>query len=86
MQEQKTKMPENIEDTIFMDFLAVNPFPMAHRLLELLQENSKENKSWRENPKIKRLIWLLTSTFYNTQSNVDLNKIWKELKQESNTP
>lgn len=69
-----------IEDTIFDNILPVNLFPMIHRLEEL--SKMPEHKDLRNSPNIKKLMWLLTATFYKEQISLDLHLEWQKLYTE----
>ena len=58
---------QNIEDTIFTNALAINPFPMITRFKELMEENLKNRKDWKQDKRIERLLWLIIVTYTGEQ-------------------
>ncbi|MFA5307516.1 MAG: hypothetical protein WC365_08765 [Candidatus Babeliales bacterium] len=73
---------ENIEDTIFDNALPVNPFPMVKRLLELMNENLKQGKNWKQDKRIERLMYLIIITYAETQTEINLNDWWMQLSAQ----
>jgi hypothetical protein len=57
------KPMSNIENMIFNDALPVNPKPMVSRLEQLINENFAENKDWKQDTRIERLLYLILVTW-----------------------
>ena len=71
----------NIEDTIFDEILPVNTKPILNRMRKLLDDN-KTNSLYqcKENPRIKKLMWLLNSQFYGQLTTINMIDEWQKLK------
>jgi hypothetical protein len=74
-------MTQNIEDTIFNDYLPVNPYPMATRLQQLLDENIKLKTDWKQDKRIEKLLYLILITWdkHLELSNINFNDWWMQL-------
>ena len=78
-------LTNNIEDTIFNASLPVNTLAMCERLTELLKEleiNSLSNIKAKSDPRIQKLMWLLTQQFYGESNTIDLGEEWQRLYHE----
>lgn len=77
-------MPQNIEDTIFEDAIAVNPYPMVSRFKELLDENYKNKTDWHNDKRIEKLLYLILITWdkHLELSNINFNDWWMQLNHQ----
>jgi hypothetical protein len=77
-------MTENIEDTIFNDYLPINPYPMGLRFLELLDENRTQKTDWKQDKRIEKLLYLILITWNKNLelSNINFNDWWMQLNAQ----
>lgn len=74
----------HIEDTIFDSGIPVNTLAMLNRLKQLIIEHKTNSLlNCNQDPRIKRLMWLINSQMYGQLAEIDLMKIWKDLYAES---
>ena len=76
---------DHIEDTIFDSGLPVNSLAMLNRLSELIQQNKTNSllsNKCRDDPRIKRLMWLINSQFYDQTDIINMEILWQTLKKE----
>lgn len=70
----------NIEDTIFDDGMAVNTLAMLNRMKEILDDNQTNCLlNCKDDPRVKRLLWLLNSQVYGQMARIDMVKEWDVL-------
>lgn len=75
----------NIEDTICKENLPVNSLVMINRLKELLKEhktNCLDTKSVKEDPRFKKLFWLMLQQFFGQDAVISIDGLWFELCDE----
>lgn len=74
----------NIEDTIFNDGMAINPYPMGQRFLALLDENRAQNKDWKQDKRIERLLFLVMVTWNPSLQlgEINFNDWWAQLNAQ----
>lgn len=74
---------QNIENTIFTNALPVNGYPMMERFKELMEENFKARKDWKQDKRIERLLWLIMATFTGNQiGSIDMCEWWAQLNAQ----
>lgn len=72
----------NIEDKIHEDYLPVNTKVMAHRLIEILEENDTNCLlGLKDNKQVKKLLWLINSQVFGELAIIDMSRLWNELKE-----
>ena len=77
-------MSKNIEETIFDDHLPVNTLVMLKRMREILDDNKTNSiLSCRNDPRIRKLMWLLNTQTYGQLSVIDLEAEFTALKNHS---
>ncbi|VVB54029.1 Uncharacterised protein [uncultured archaeon] len=77
------KLVKNIEDTIFDDGLPVNINPMISRLQEIVKECQDKGKDYKQDPRAKKVMWLINATFYNNHiGTIDMRETSIALKAE----
>ena len=78
-------MEKKIEDTVFDVSIPVNSRPMLNRMLELLEEhdtNSLLTERAKNDPRVRRLMWLLASQVYGQCTIIDMMEEWNKMYQE----
>ncbi len=83
-QSKEIKVPKEIEDYIFTTALPVNTKVMIRRLGELLdkhQTNCLEEASCRNDPQIRKLLWLINQQFYGQLSIINMCEEWNAMDQ-----
>jgi hypothetical protein len=79
----------NIEDTIFDGGLPVNSLAMLHRLEQLIRDcgtNSLQDEETRNDPRVRRLMWLIGQQFYGQTTVVDFQLEWDQLRAQALRP
>ena len=75
----------NVEDTIFTAALPVNGRVMIKRLETLLDElktNGLSSEVMRNDIRVRKLMWLINTSFYGQMATIDLSKLYNELIEE----
>ena len=73
----------NIEDTLTNSALPCNSKAMVYRLLELLEEHETNSlESCRDDPRVKKVLWLINSQVYGQLARIDMCREYDELVTE----
>ena len=72
-----------IEDTLTNNSLPCNSKAMLYRLIELLEENETNSlESCRNDPRVKKVLWLMNSQVYGQLARIDMCNEYDVLTSE----